>query len=242
MAKPIRELKRPPALHLAVQEAIKDYIIENGLQPGDALPPETELASSLGVSRNSLREATKALESLGVVETRHGTGLFVRAFSFDPLLENLLYGTLFDLQELEDLHSVRCALESGMIGDALGAITEKDLAELRRLTETMRARAEQGDAFPEEDRHFHRVLFEPLGNQVLLKLLDAFWLAFHKVGEGANIRDRDPMRTYENHAEILKAVTARDVERARTLVVQHHADLKARLRQARQQQGVPLGS
>ncbi len=76
-----RKLKRPQFLYQAVQDEVKAYILEQSLMPGDALPPETELAEQLGVSRNSVREAIKSLETLGIVEARTGAGLFVRNFS-----------------------------------------------------------------------------------------------------------------------------------------------------------------
>ena len=69
-------LKRAPLLHVSVQESLRGYVEANRLGPGSPLPPEGELAQSLGVSRNSVREAIKALESVGVLETRRGVGVF----------------------------------------------------------------------------------------------------------------------------------------------------------------------
>src|SRR5690606_27853305 len=80
--KSLTPLNRPPLLHVTVQESLKQYIEDNRLKAGDPLPPETFLAQQLGVGRNSMREAIKALESLGIVETRRGVGVFVKEFSF----------------------------------------------------------------------------------------------------------------------------------------------------------------
>src|SRR5258706_15386912 len=79
-------------LYQAAQEAIKNYIIENDLQPGDPLPPEIELTRIFKVSRTSVREAVKSLESLGMIEARSGSGLFVKSFSFEALLDHFAYG------------------------------------------------------------------------------------------------------------------------------------------------------
>ncbi len=119
-----RKLKRPQFLYQAVQDEVKAYIIEQALMPGDALPPETELAEQFGVSRNSVREAIKSLESLGIVEARTGAGLFVSNFSFDPLLENLAYGMMFDLKDLADILEVRFHIEHSMIDQAVSAVTD----------------------------------------------------------------------------------------------------------------------
>ena len=102
----LKPLRRPPSLHVTVQGSLRGYIEDNQLKAGDPLPPEAILAQQLGVSRNSVREAIKALESVGVLETRRGIGVFVKAFSFQPLLDNLAYGlgdTLRDVEELREL-------------------------------------------------------------------------------------------------------------------------------------------
>ncbi len=70
-----------------VQHYIRDYIVEHKLHPGDQLPPEGDIAETLEVSRVSVRESVKILQALGIVEVRHGNGLFVRGLNFDALLE-----------------------------------------------------------------------------------------------------------------------------------------------------------
>jgi DNA-binding FadR family transcriptional regulator len=233
MEKPANQAGRPTLRYRSVQDFVKNYILENHLQAGDPLPPETELARGLGVSRNSVREAVKALESLGVLETRHGSGLFVRDFSFDPLLDNLPYGLLFDLGQLADLQEVRRLLEVGIIEDALNTISDRQLAELQGVMDEMGARAGRGQSVFEQDREFHRVLFQHLNNRVLSKLLDVFWETFHKAAILTDVeRDASPMHNYRNHAAIL----ARDVARARDALHQHYTDFESRLRRAQQKQ------
>ena len=236
---PLKPLERPPALHLSVQESIKNYITERNLQPGEPILPETVFARQLGVSRNAVREAVKALEMLGIVETRHGSGLFVGRFSFAPLLDSLPYGLMSDLQQLADLLEIRRVLETGMIAQVMAIMTPQQVSHLGSLVERMHTRAARGEPFFEEDREFHRRLFEPLNNQVLLRLLDSFWLAFRKASEQADILDTDPLRTYRDHAAILEAVVAGDVARAQTALDQHYGGLQgrlARVREARQSQ------
>lgn len=227
-----KRLERPSTLFRSVQDIIKNYILENNLSAGAPLPPETELARQLGVSRSSVREAVKALESLGILETRRGSGVFVQNFSFEPLLENLPYGLLFDLQQLGDLLVVRRILEMGMIESALAAMSPEQLAQLQTLTERMFIQAEQGRTFPEEDREFHYTLFANLQNQVLLKLLDTFWLTFYKAARLTDLQDRDPMQTYRDHVAILEAVRAGEVGRVRQALDQHYLGLEKRLKQA----------
>ncbi|MBA3414207.1 MAG: FadR family transcriptional regulator [Chloroflexia bacterium] len=235
MTAALKPLARPASLHRSVQDAIRAFILDNTLRAGDALPPETDLARQLGVSRNSVREAVKAMESLGILETRRGSGLYVRAFSFAPLLENLSYGLLFDLRELAELLDIRRVLETGLIAAAMAAMPPAALAALGRVVAEMGARADQGENFPDEDRRFHQVLFEPLGNRTLLTLLDVFWLTYREATRHVDMGNPDPVLTYRDHAAIHAAVAAADVEGARAALDQHYAWIARRLELAQAQ-------
>jgi DNA-binding FadR family transcriptional regulator len=229
MNKPLPSLDRPPSLHVSVQQAIRSYIIDNNLQPGDPLPPETQLGKQLGVSRNSVREAVRSLESLGILETRRGSGLFVSNFSFEPLLDNLHYGLLQDLHELRDIFEVRQVLETNLIARVVDSISDEQISALADVVKRMQQRAERGEVFPEVDREFHQRLFENLGNKTLLRLLDIFWLTFHNAAKHVDIWDNDPAWTYQAHAAILDAVRARDASLARTRLDEHYNGLAGRL-------------
>ena len=183
----LQSLDRPLSLHQSVVNAIKTYISENDFRAGDPFLPETALAKRLGVSRNSVREAVKALESLGILETRRGIGVFISNFSFDPIFDNLPFALVQDLKELSDLLEIRQVLESGMIARVIPAITENNLKELEGILDRMRIKAERGDPLREEDRDFHSTLFENANNDTLLKLLDMFWLLFSKTAQYANL-------------------------------------------------------
>ncbi len=227
---PIQPLQRPPSLHHTVQEAIKAYIIDNRLRAGDPLPSEHELGRQLAVSRNLIREAIRGLESLGVVEIRRGSGRDVGEFSFEPLLDNLQYGLMFELQELKELLTIRRVLETGMIAEAIERKTPEQVAHLQAILEQMRLRAEQGESFPEEDRRFHQCLFENLDNRTLLRILDAFWLTLHKALPHTDIQDRDPRFTYQLHVPIVEAFARGAVEETRIALDKHHIGIETRLR------------
>lgn len=106
---------RIPAYRQA-QTAIKQYIEDHHLQPGDPLPSEGQLAKDMGMSRLSLREGVKTLEAVGILEARQGEGIYVKAFTFDSIFENLPYSFASDGQSLRDLLQVRTALEEGLVG------------------------------------------------------------------------------------------------------------------------------
>ena len=232
MAKALAPLDRAPLLYRSVQEAIKEYILDAGLHPGDMLPPETELARQLGVSRTSVREAVKALESLGLLEVRRGSGLVVREFSLQPLIEHLPYGR-FDLDELAEITEIRRVLEVGMIEAAMAAMPAATLDDLRRIIAQMEARAAQGVTAYAEDRLFHQLLFEALGNQTVLSLLDVFWLTFNKASAHVDLHDTDPLHTAADHVAIVEAIAASDVKATRRALDRHYDGLKGRIARAR---------
>jgi DNA-binding FadR family transcriptional regulator len=218
----VRPVARPPLLHVSVQENLRAFIMENDLAAGAALPPEGFLAKQLGVSRNSLREAIKALESVGILETRRGVGVFVRAFSFAPLLDNLAYGLGDRLRDVDELREIRRVLEVGLIDRIIGEISEEDIAALREVTERMRVKAERKVSFAAEDQEFHQLLFRCHGNRTLTGLIDVFWQAFYKASDFANLTNDTPMATWRDHHEIVEAIAARDVVAARRRLDAHY--------------------
>ena len=229
-----RKLKRPQLLYQAVQDEVKSYIIEHALMPGDALPPETELAAQLGVSRNSVREAVKSLETLGIVEARTGAGLFVRNFSFDPLLENLAYGLMFDLKDLADILEIRFHIEHSMIDQAVAAVTDEQVQQLYTILERMRLPMTRGEDYTEEDRLFHRTLWANVKNRSVGKIVDVFWMIFSQARRHVSVPSNpDQLEIYQWHVEIVKALDERNAEAARVAMVRHYGNIQKVLEEMR---------
>ena len=224
----LEPIKRYPAVPGYVRDSIREYIRQNGLKPGSPIPSEKELSQRLGVSRNSVREAVKALESLGLLETRQGSGIYVRDFTLEPLLDELQYQFLCDVREVGDFLEVRQALELGMIDEALRRIDATHIAALEQVLARMRDCAERQQDYTEEDREFHRLLFVPVQNAILHKLLDTFWLVYCRATE--SLEDDDSrMRIYHNHEAVMEAVRRRDAPAARSAIHQHYALAQDRL-------------
>lgn len=122
---------------------------------------------------------------------------------------------------------MRKTLEASLVADAMRAMSPTSLAALRENLETMRTLSEQGESFAEQDRQFHQLLFRDLGNGMLLRLFDQFWLAFHAAAPPT--RGRTPMDAYHGHAAILDAILSGDPDRARAAIQDHYIGIESRL-------------
>lgn len=229
-----RKLKRPQLLYQVVQDEVKAYIIDHALAPGDALPPETELAEQFGVSRNSVREAIKSLETLGIVEAKAGAGLFVRSFSFDPLINNLAYGLMFDLHELADIYEVRFHIEHNMVDQVVEHVTDAQVEELYAILERMRAAIEDDGDYLDEDRLFHRTLWANVPNRTVGKIIDVFWMVAVRARQHSTIPpDADQMEVYRWHVGIVDALARRDLEETRRAMGRHYSRVQEHLQAMR---------
>jgi DNA-binding FadR family transcriptional regulator len=222
-------------MNRAIRDEITALILARGLRSGDPLPTETELVETLGVSRNSVREALKALQALDIVEIRHGHGTYVGRLSLDPLADGLTFRALHDigreLRSMEEIVEVREALEGALIRRVAGG--GADLPALDEVIRRMEERAAAGATFAAEDREFHDLLYRSLDNALVTQLLQAFWDVFHRVNHRLGVTDPDPMETVRKHRAIVTALRERDVEGATAAMAEHFRNLDARVAQLR---------
>jgi DNA-binding FadR family transcriptional regulator len=198
----------------ALQTRIMDLILERGLDVGDALPTESELSAELGVGRNTVRESLKVLQALGVIEIRHGFGMFVAPNNFSALVSGLTFRGRLSLrhkgEEAMELIDVRQALESGLIGSAIDLLTEDHLAALRSTMEAMQDVAGKNELLVEQDAEFHRRLYAPLNNELLINLMDVFWQVYRQIHEALGSGPVNLKEEVQNHWDIYDAVASRD--------------------------------
>lgn len=199
----------------SIQESVKRYIIDHHLKPGDAMPAESELSRQLGISRASLREGMKVLQTLGIIETRHGAGTFVGTYSLTTLRDGLAFRIRVEqqqgvpvTQDMLDLLDLRETLEGALVMRlADGTITDEQIAGLRDLCDQMDAAAERGDAYKLLDWRFHKALYEPFGNRFTLQFIEALFGVFQEVREEVAPRER-LIEIAKQHREIVDALAA----------------------------------
>jgi DNA-binding FadR family transcriptional regulator len=226
----MKQSLRGQALYKSVCDYIKQYILDHDLKPGDPLPPEGQLSEDLGVSRSSVREAVKSLQSLGIIDAQQGNGLFVRELNFDPMLETFKFGMSFDTGTVTELLQIRIWLETAVIGDAVKRIGEEELKQLAHVLDKWEAGILNGEDSAELDETFHRILYSVLENETLMRLFDVFWVSFWGL-EIEPIHDFDARAELQSHRLILEAVNARDANLARTQLLRHFEHVKGRIEQ-----------
>ncbi|MFG3003323.1 FadR/GntR family transcriptional regulator [Streptomyces calvus] len=203
-------------------ERITAMIREGELEPGGRLPTERDLAARLGISRSSMREAIRALTVLGVLEARHGSGIYVTRLEAGDLLET--FGVVADLsrgQRLVELLQVRRALESAATATAAARITADGLAAVGKHLAAMDA-TDDPDEFLAHDLAFHREIVAAAGNETMAAILEGLSSRTVRARVRRGHQEEDAFaRTRSEHAAIHRALAARDPEAARAAAAAH---------------------
>jgi GntR family transcriptional repressor for pyruvate dehydrogenase complex len=198
-----------------------DLITERRLKAGDRLPPERELAASMGVSRSSLREALRALAMLGVAEMRQGDGTYVSSLEPEKLLRPV--GLVLSLSDagLSELFEARKLVEPGLAALAAERIDSTAAAELVRCAEASPEALEDAEAFMWNDIELHGRIARAADNAVLCRLLDSVAsmgiASRRRTGRLAKVR----LQSAQDHVEVAAAIAAGDAEEARKAMLRH---------------------
>ena len=207
----LKSIKRKP-ISAEILNMITDNILAGNLKPGDKLPTEFELSESLGVGRNSVREAIKMLHSLGVVEVKMGAGTFTTRSMNGSILEPLILSLAFEQGTSRELVDLRLMMEIGAAKLAIQAASDVEIERLEAANEKRNEAAEEkndnSNYLRETDLKIHYTLFEITKNRFLAKIGKAIYrLFFASIEKTVEI---DPYQAYLNHKLYIDAIRARD--------------------------------
>ena len=213
-------------------EKIKGMIVSGVLTPGSRLPREADLAAELGVSRNSLREAVRALSLVRILDVRQGDGTFVASLEPQTLLDAVSF--LLELHQDDsvlDILGVRRILEPGATALAAKAMSDDAIADLHVLL------AEQeGNTIADlvtHDLAFHAAIAEGSGNRILSSLLESISLPTARARVWRGLTEEHAFeRTVAEHRGIYEAIAARDAGLAEARALSHIAGVQEWLRRA----------
>lgn len=214
-----------------VIESLKNYIISERLEPGDKLPSEKELSEMLGVGRTSIREATKALEVLGILEIKAGNGMFVRNFNYDYILNNLTYTIKFERKDLKEVLDIRINLELSYIRKAVENITENEIKCLKQKMKKMKQASDNKNVRPFviADKEFHKIIFSTINNKLLIDLLTTFWNLLESSEDFEELADENLLSGYKRHLKIFRAIKDKNADEARKLLEEHYSYTRERI-------------
>lgn len=209
-----------------VAERLMAYFTSGDIAPGTRLPSERQLSASLGVGRSAVREALAALEILGIVIVRPGSGTYLRDGVSELLPRTLSWGLMLGEPRTRELVELRGGLEVQAVELAAQRITDEALARLETFLRGMRESGSDYAAFVEADSYFHREIAVSSGNQVLQELLQSI-RSLLRIWVDRALRDQAHAEVaVQEHAEVLEALKKHD-KTAAALAMKSHMDSAA---------------
>lgn len=207
-----------------IVEQIRLLMRQGQLKPGDRLPPERDLCERFGVSRVTVREALRMLESSGLVEIRVGArgGAFVTAPSSDRVGEGLADLLTLSVISAADVTEVRMILEAGIVPLVCERATEEDLADLEAICRRSEAALEAGDYSMDISLEFHIRVAQATHNPAIVMLIESFrgpiLMSLQQAHEAAP--EMGGLGTRE-HEQFIEAVRRRDPDTAYKIMHEH---------------------
>lgn len=222
----MQTLKRPSLVDSAM-ESMKEHIVSHNLRAGDRLPTEGEFCEGLGVSRRVVREAFKALVSVGIVTVRAGDGAYVSDLSYGRLVDHCAFAVERSGRSMEELAAARCAVELGIVETIISRIDDDAVRRLEGIVERILNAGSMKEHL-DADCRFHKALIEISGNGPLIefcRLIDAF---FYRIPAAGRYPKDHSRKVAEEHRIIVEAVKRRDIDALRQIIRAHYTPYSAK--------------
>lgn len=212
-----------------VARRLMDLFTGGSLEPGTRLPPERQLATTLNVGRSAVREALAALEILGIVDVRAGSGTYLRGTASDLLPQTLRWGLLIGQKNTDEMLELRSGLEIYVARLAAGRASADQRAALAASVARMRETTAELTAFARADAEFHETLAAAAGNDTLVDLLHVVRSLLQVYADRAVHDAAAAELAIEEHAAVRAAVDAGDADLAASAMAAHMATASRRL-------------
>jgi GntR family transcriptional repressor for pyruvate dehydrogenase complex len=206
-----------------VADRIRVLILDSTFPAGQPLPGERQLAERFGVSRGSVRDALRVLETIGLLVSRHGQGTFPQELDVDRLVAPLA-SVLTYRHDLEDeLLDVRRMFEPAVARVAATRITQEDLVDLERILDAQRRKLKTRQLAIVEDTAFHGVLARATRNRVVVSIMATLNDLLVESRKLALKQEGRPGRSMQGHEAVVAALQRRDANAAAE-AMRHHID------------------
>jgi DNA-binding FadR family transcriptional regulator len=210
-------------------EQIKQYIVSHKLAPGDRLPTETKLAEAFGISRLSVREATKALEFLGIVQSKTGVGLTVGEIDMGRVTEHLGFHPSLQRVDPRQLIDSRVIIETGVLPHVVERMAHDESIRhrLQEIVDRFRSTRDLKTSI-ELDIQFHHTLLESSGVEPLVAFGDLLHVFFQRFRE--SVKKAEWKVSVDSHQKIVQLLAERNVAAAATELRSHIESHRERIR------------
>lgn len=207
-------------------DQIQEMIVDGTFKSGDKLPPERELTTKLGVSRTSLREALKALEVLGLIESKQGGGSYIANNISKTILKSISIAYKLNNGTVEDILELRHCLEVQAVRTAALKATDEQIKEMEDIIEKMTKTDDENEK-ASLDIAFHNMLIKITDNVIFQIISDSvsnlmapFIKAIREIYKG-NDEHLNMYYFVEQHRNIINAIKERDPEKAAYAMIEH---------------------
>jgi GntR family transcriptional repressor for pyruvate dehydrogenase complex len=215
-----------------IADRIRVLILTGAFPAGRPLPAERQLAERFGVSRGSVRDAFRTLETIGLLVTRHGQGTFPQELDVDRLVAPLasVLSYRHDLQD--ELLDVRRMFEPAVARVAAARVTDEDLADLQRIVDAQRKKLKTGRSAIVEDTAFHEALARATGNRVVVSIMATLNDLLVESRKLTLKQKGRPGRSVLGHEAVVAALRRRDPDAAAQAMREHIDQIAALLQHA----------
>jgi GntR family transcriptional regulator, transcriptional repressor for pyruvate dehydrogenase complex len=207
-------------VYTKVAEQLQTHIVGE-LKPGDMLPPERELVRMFGVSRSTIRDAIRRLETVGLLEPRQGVGTVVREISADVVVTPVANMLLQKRKNISELLDVRMIIEPALAQRAALHASPEQIAELGNLLDRQAAKISEGELATEEDSSFHYTIALAADNSVMLKLVHVLMDSLRELRERSLEAGGRQHKSLAAHRRVLAAVKQGDAAAAEAAMRRH---------------------
>jgi DNA-binding FadR family transcriptional regulator len=220
---------RRPKIRDQAAEQIKQFIVAQKLAPGDRLPTETQLAATFGISRLSVREATKALEFLGIVESKTGVGLTVGEMNLERVTDHLAFHPSLHRVDPQQLIDSRVIIEIGVLPHVVRRMKSDPsiLAKLQEIVDRFHLARDLKQKI-QCDIEFHRTLLESSGLEPLVAFGDLLHVFFRQFRE--SVKKAEWKFSIDSHQQIVDLLGKGDLTAATNALREHIESHKERIR------------
>ncbi len=197
------------------------YFEEKKLHPGDLIPKEVELASTMQVSRTVIRESLNRLKTMGIIESIKHKGTIIKSPDFSNILKKSMIPSILDNTTLKDIFELRLVLEIGMADSIYNHITEKDIVE---LTEIVEKEPESSESLLFDIKHeilFHGKLYEITKNKTLINFQKILLPIFNYAYDSGLIDRPISKKKYVSHKGLVEILKTGNANKFRNAMRKH---------------------